>query len=232
MQTKDVVKVDKSVSTKNAEKSKKIESIRKRHQRHLSAGAVKNDSSIRVKSNIEKDNSLGYGNIQSMIENMKKRPKIPPKIPNTGKKTSENENITSIENAKNAKPTSQVENRVKIDPNSTPLVNSFEVLLTKNKHQVDKKGQKISKNGRKNAAKGARCKNVMDQRIAENVACQPKITNFLGKDRIEANLVQKRPEKRKLSSDLIEFENLGENPRTSFKRLCNEFHEGQNQPRR
>ena len=67
----------------------------------------------------------------------------------------------------------------------------------------------------------------MDQRLAENVAFQPKITNFLGKDQIKANPIRKRPEKRKLSSDEIVFETLGENPRTSFKRLCNEFPEGQ-----
>ena len=75
-------------------------------------------------------------------------------------------------------------------------------------------------------------KKVMDQRFAENVAFQPKITNFLGKDQIKANPIQKRPEKRKLSSDEDVIEILGENPRTSFKRLCNEFPEGQNQPRR
>ena len=120
-----------------------------------------------------------------MFETMKKRPKIPPKIPDTGKKPSENENITSIENVKVTEPTSQVEDRVKNDPESTPLLNSFEVLLTKNKHQVNQKGLIKSKNGRKNAVKGARNKNVMGQKIAENVACQPKITNFLRKDRIE-----------------------------------------------
>ena len=53
---KDVVKVDESVVVKNAEKFKKIQSIRKRHQRHLLAGAVKTDSSSINRSKVEKLN--------------------------------------------------------------------------------------------------------------------------------------------------------------------------------
>ena len=88
-----------------------------------------------------------------MFENMKKRPKVPPKMHNTGQKTSENENTTSLENAKLTKIEDQVENRVKIDPESTPLVNSFEILLTKNNHQVVKKRPEIIKKWQKNCGK-------------------------------------------------------------------------------
>ena len=78
MYTKDVDKVHESVNRKNVEKSKKIESIRKWHQRHLLEGAVKTDIPS-LKPKVEKDYILGCGNIQSMIEKWENR-KIVPKL--------------------------------------------------------------------------------------------------------------------------------------------------------
>ena len=56
MCTNDTDKVHESVLKKNIEKSKKMESIRKRHQPHLLAGAVKTDSSSLNRSKVEKLN--------------------------------------------------------------------------------------------------------------------------------------------------------------------------------